>query len=65
MIKMQPVRAVQDQDSHWYVIPKELFGLFYAMEENGKLDEWESFNEKFSEYRTDGDLNLIQLFAEI
>ncbi len=65
MKKMQKVKAVKDQDGHWYVIPDSEMVPFYEMEENGEDDEWNSFNERFSEYRTGGDLNLVQLYAEI
>lgn len=63
--KLKPVAAVQDQDSHWYVIPANEMSVFYEMERIGESDEWESFNERFSQYRTGGDLNLVQLYAEI
>ncbi len=62
---MRPVVAVQDQDSHWYVIPAEMKDAFYKDEENGSVDEYEAFCEKYSEYMTGGDLNLVQLYAEI
>jgi len=65
MEKMQKVKAVKDQDGHWYVIPDIEFATFLEMEENGEADEWNSFNDRFSAYRTGGDLNLVQLYAEI
>lgn len=64
-MNLKPVVAIEDQDGHWYVIPKELEDEFIKMEEEGEEDEWEAFNEKFSEYRTGGDLNNIQLYADI
>lgn len=62
---MKKVYAVQDQDSHWYVIPAELKDDFFKDEENGEEDEWSSFTEKYSQYMTGGDLNNVQLYAEI
>lgn len=62
---MKKVYAVQDQDCHWYVIPAELKDDFFKDEENGEEDEWSSFIEKYSQYMTGGDLNNIQLYAEI
>ena len=58
---MRKVVAVQDDDSHWYVIPKELEDKFHELLES---DE-DEFIETFSEYMTGGDLNNIQLYAEI
>jgi hypothetical protein len=62
---MRKVLAVQDQDSHWYVIPKELEQEFIG--DDSELDEetFYRFDEKWGQYRTGGDLNLIQLYAEI
>lgn len=64
MANLKKVKAVKE-DGHWYVIPDSEFTIFYEMEEQGEADEWNSFNERFSQYRTGGDLNLIQLWAEI
>ena len=58
---MRKVVAVQDSDSHWYIIPQELHYKFKALLES---DE-DEFIETFSEYMTGGDLNNIQLYAEI
>jgi hypothetical protein len=63
--RLQEVAAVQDDDGHWYVIPKWEMSTFYEMAEDGEIDEWVSFNERFSQYRTGGGLNLKQLFAKI
>jgi hypothetical protein len=52
--ELQIVVAVQDQDSHWYVIPAGLQDAFRQMEEDGESDEWERFNAIFSQYRTGG-----------
>lgn len=55
--------AIQDQDGHWYVIPTEMKQDFLDMEERGHHDEYEAFNERFSQYLTGGDLNLTQLYV--
>lgn len=80
------VVAVQDYDSHWYVIPKELESRFYFdlaelsekrdtiddFDEEGQEEMWDivealegSFLEKYSKFATGGDLNCIQLYADI
>lgn len=65
MTNLTEVKAVQDQDSHWYVIPADAESLFYKMEQDGESDEWEKFNEVFGKYRTGGSLNNVRLFAEL
>lgn len=62
---LRKVYPVEDGDGHWYVIPFELKDEFFKDEENGVEDEYEAFIEKYSQYKTGGDLNLIQLYAEI
>lgn len=59
------VYAVQDNDSHWYVIPYELKDEFFTDLENGEKDEYEYFGEKYDQYMTGGDLNLIELYANV
>lgn len=63
--ELKKVYAVTDESGHWYVIPFELKDQFFKDDENGEVDEWESFNEKYSHYMTGGDLNLIQLYADL
>lgn len=67
---MQKVRAVQDESSHWYVIPDELAEQFFkesaAIEQDPEnYDMIGRFEDKFSKYMTGGDLNNVQLYAEI
>jgi hypothetical protein len=65
-VKMKPVAAIQDETGDWFVIPKELVGRFMDLEETSSaVDKWDLFESEFGEYRTGGDLNLIQLYAEI
>lgn len=67
MENLKPVKAVRDDDGHWYVIPNELFNEFNRLLDTHE-DDFESqreFMEKFDKYRTGGDLNLVQLYAEV
>ena len=63
--ELRRVVAIQDQDSHWYVIPADMQETFRSLEEEGEADEWEKFNDVFSQYRTGGGLNLVELWAKI
>jgi hypothetical protein len=69
---LKPVVAMRDDSGHWYVIPKELQSEFSkliemslnyddAASEQAELE----FTDKFSKYRTGGDLNNVQLYAEL
>jgi len=69
---MRKVKAVQDDSGHWYVIPNEMESKFYELDEKiGSENEIEAteaddeFSMMFSQYMTGGDLNLIQLYADI
>ncbi len=72
---MEKVICLQDESSHWYVIPNDLLSEFNRLlnlcEEERDLGienlfkTEEEFNKMFSKYRTGGDLNNIQLYAEI
>jgi hypothetical protein len=65
---MRKVNAVQDNDSDWYVIPNHMVEDFTELCERMSIENEftskaeEIFTEKFSEYATGGDLNLIQLY---
>lgn len=66
--KLKKVAAVQDDSGHWYVIPADMKEEFHQLLEkvtDEDYDAQDAFNEKFSGYRTGGDLNLVQLYAEI
>ena len=62
---MQKVIATQDESGHWYVIPQGVIGEYYRDEENDDMIDSGAFDDKWSKYRTGGDLNLIQLYANI
>lgn len=68
---MRKVTVVQDESSHWYIIPSELTSEFHNLlekcyeEEDGWEQYEDEFIQKFSQYRTHGDINNIQLYAMI
>lgn len=67
---MQKVKAIQDDDCHWYVVPEEEVDEFNRLQEiiqgNRYKPEVEAeFEDKFSGYMTGGDLNNTQLWAEL
>jgi hypothetical protein len=64
MSNLQKVRAIKDDSGHWYVIPMELTVEFHNLLNGGERTE-DEFIEKFSKYMTGGDLNNIQLYAEL
>jgi hypothetical protein len=72
MTTLQKVKAYKDNDGHWYVIPEELATQFHSMlrdaeeqDEFGIDDAYEGFECTFGKYMTGGDLNLVQLWAEV
>lgn len=69
---MRKVTAVRDDSSHWYVIPSDLTDQFYELSELMGSDNQTVFEQAedkfislFEQYRTGGDLNNVQLYAEI
>jgi hypothetical protein len=64
-MSLQKVSAVQDGDCHWYVIPEELYDSFYKDCGDEDMCDSGEFDEKYGQYRTGGDLNNTQLWAEI
>lgn len=55
-------------EGDWYVIPAEMQEKFNELSDeelNDNYDKQDEFNTLFGKYRTGGDLNLIQLYAEI
>jgi len=66
--QMQKVIATRDESSHWYVIPADLYDEFSKLYQKAYEDDYEAqeeFEEKFGQYRTGGDLNNVQLWAEV
>lgn len=57
--------VVQDESSDWFVIPKDLYFEFRKDERNEDLVDSGQFDQKWGDYRTGGDINLVQLYAEV
>jgi hypothetical protein len=64
MENLKKVYATKDNDGHWYIIPAEMTDEFRRLRDGGESTE-DEFIEKFSNYMTGGDLNLVQLYANI
>ena len=64
-MQIEKVKAVQDNYSHWYILPNYLLEEFESDLLNEDLEESGEFGEKYYQYRTHGDLNNIQLYVEI
>lgn len=62
---LQKVKAVNDDSGHWYVIPENLYPFFKIDLEDEDMVESGYFDNKWEKYRTGGDLNLVQLYAEL
>lgn len=60
---LQKVIACQDDSCHWYVIPAGMYDQFRILLDDEEHEQ--VFEEKFSKYRTNGNLNNVQLWAEI
>lgn len=66
-MNLKKVIVAKDNDGHWYVIPLELKGEFFTLLELSETNYHaeDNFIDKFGHYMTGGDLNLVQLYAEI
>jgi hypothetical protein len=63
---MNPVKVLTDGDGHWYVVPAEKASQFNSILRNcEEQDDYEIFEVTFGKYRTGGDINLVQLYAEV
>ena len=60
---LERVVALQDESGDWYVIPVDLRESFFLDNENMD-DTGDKFENKYGEYKTGGDLNLIPLYCE-
>ena len=57
--------AIQDESSHWYVIPYELENDFYVDQDTAQeTEDWNAFENKFGKYMTGGSLNLTELYIK-
>ena len=59
------VKAVKDDSGHWYIIPNDLYDRFIRDCEDQNMIDTGEFDDAYGQYRTGGDLNLVQLFAEL
>jgi len=60
---VQKVKAIRDEDGHWYVIPNDLEYKFHKLLDGGE-ETVDKFIKQFDQYRVNGDLNNVQLYAE-
>ena len=63
--ELKKVQAIQDESGHWYVLPNELLDDFRKDEQDEDFVDSGDFDKKYGEYMTGGDLNIIQLYADI
>ena len=63
---MIKVKTIQDDSSHWYLIPNEEEDRFYELLEASYNDyeAQDEFEIRYARYRTGGDLNLKQLYIK-
>lgn len=71
-MSLQKVLAKQDDSCHWYVIPAELSHewnrlseIMYDNDGPGGQAAEDLFIDTFGQYMTGGDLNNIQLYADL
>lgn len=62
---LRKVKAVKDYSGHWYIIPSELHEEFYNDCCYELFGELKGFDSKWEKYKTEGDISLVQLYAEI
>lgn len=62
---LKKVKAIEDESGHWYVVPDELIDDFLKDEMNKDMIDSGKFDDKWGIYMTGGDLNLVQLYADI
>lgn len=61
---LKPIKAVEVQGD-WYVVPLDEFEDFLFDSKDDELLESGDFDNIWGKYQTGGDLNLIQLWAEM
>jgi len=62
---MKKVYATQDDSGHSYVIPFEMKDEFISDLDGLSDDNIYEWEDKYSQYMTGGDLNNVQLYADI
>lgn len=61
---MKKVTVIQDESSHWYILPSELVDNFRNDHEDEDFIDSGGFDDKYSEYRTGGGPNETQLYIK-
>lgn len=62
---IEKVKAVKDDSGHWFVIPNDKLSEFRKDEQDVNFVDSGQFDDKWGRYMTGGDLNLIQLYADV
>jgi hypothetical protein len=62
---MIQVRPIQDDTGDWYILPNEWVKEFYIDQDDEEFVDSGGFGDKYGKYMTGGDLNNIQLYADI
>ena len=65
MKKLEEVQVLIDNSNHWYIIPNDLVDEFLEDNKNEDLIYNDEFDRKWEQYMTGGDLNLVQLYADL
>ena len=65
MKKLEEVQVLIDNSNHWYIIPNDLVDEFLEDNKNEDLIYNDEFDRKWKQYMTGGDLNLVQLYADL
>lgn len=59
------VKAWTDDSGHWYIIPNDIEDDFINDLADEEMVDSGQFDNKYGQYRTGGDLNNIQLYADL
>jgi len=59
------VKAWTDDSGHWYIIPNDIEDEFINDLADEEMVDSGQFDNKYGQYRTGGDLNNIQLYADL
>jgi hypothetical protein len=59
---MIKVKVVKDDSGHYYIIPNESYKEFITDQSNTEMVDNGLFDDKWGHFRTNGDLNLVQLY---
>lgn len=60
------MRFMQDDDCQWYLIPADMSGLFWQLEENGEADYWAAFFGTFNKFCIDHPSQyIVEIMEEV